>query len=156
MFAVQMIAVAIGSSVACLLLLVILIATGCIAVIICLQKHKHKTYTFNTNVAYNRGRVESTSQTNDYEDVTDGSTYTHSYSSITYHGVRRSSIGEELTFDQGMEQNVSYKRTASDIPTSINAAYVGANEPLNNFDTSLSDKLDDYDYVLADMTTCSH
>ena len=156
MFAVQMIAVAIGSSVACLLLLVILIATGCITVVSWLQKRKHKTYTFNTNVAYNRGRVESTSQINDYEDVTDGSTYTHSYSSIAYHGVCRSSIGEELTFNQGMEQNVSYKRTALDIPTSINAAYVGANESLNNFDTSLSDKLHDYDYVLADMTTCSH
>ena len=145
----QVAKVAIGSTVGGLLLLVILIAIGCIVVsVIWLQKCKHKTYTFNTNVAYNRRRVESTSQTNDYEDVTGGSTYTHSYSSVNYHGVCRSSIGKEFTFDQGMEQNEAYKQSELDIPTSINVAYVGVNESLNYSDTS--DKVH-YDYVLVDQ-----
>ena len=141
---------AIGSTVGGLLLLVILIATGCIVVsVIWLQKCKHKTYTFNTNVAYNRGRAETTSQTDDYEDINDGS-ITHSYLSISYHGVHQLSTGKKLTVDQGMVpvQNVAYKQTELDIPTSINVAYVGTNESLNYSDTS--DKVH-YDYVLANQ-----
>lgn len=147
----RVVVIAAGSADGCLVLLTMVVVIIPIALCFMLQKCKQKAYSLSSNVAYNRRRIEESSQLHDYDVITNdiasqspASIAVDSELDVIYDTVCESNAdapqtsGEDLT-TLTTEHNIAYKSSA--VPMSLCVPHTESQQgPKTNSDY-------EYDYI---------